>query len=45
MTFQQVANLDDLKPGGALKVTVDGLPIALVRDSAGEVHALSLIHI
>jgi 3-phenylpropionate/trans-cinnamate dioxygenase ferredoxin subunit len=40
MTFQQVANLDDLKPGGALKVTVDGLPIALVRDSAGEVHAL-----
>lgn len=40
MTRERVASLDSLKPGSALKVVVDGIPIALVRESSGEVHAL-----
>jgi 3-phenylpropionate/trans-cinnamate dioxygenase ferredoxin subunit len=40
MTRQLVASLDALAPGAALKVVVDGEPIALVRESTGAVHAL-----
>lgn len=40
MTRERVASLEALKPGGAIKVEIDGTPIALVRDSAGDVHAL-----
>jgi 3-phenylpropionate/trans-cinnamate dioxygenase ferredoxin subunit len=29
-----------LAPGAAIKVVVDGTPIALVRESTGDVHAL-----
>ena len=40
MTRERVASLDALKPGSAIKVVVDGVPIALVRESSGDVHAL-----
>ncbi len=40
MTRELVANLDSLAPGSAVKVVVDGHPIALVRESSGSVHAL-----
>ena len=32
--------LDELEPGTAKKVVLDGIAIAVVRDSAGSVHAL-----
>lgn len=31
---------DDLEVGAAVRVVIDGLPIALVKDSAGAVHAI-----
>jgi 3-phenylpropionate/trans-cinnamate dioxygenase ferredoxin subunit len=37
---ERVAALADLRPGSALKVVVDGIPIALVRETEGSVHAL-----
>jgi 3-phenylpropionate/trans-cinnamate dioxygenase ferredoxin subunit len=40
MTRQLVANLDTLAPGKAIKVVIDGIPIALVRESSGTVHAI-----
>lgn len=40
MTRELVATLDSLAPGSAVKVVVDGHPIALVRESTGAVHAL-----
>jgi 3-phenylpropionate/trans-cinnamate dioxygenase ferredoxin subunit len=40
MSRELVASLEALKPGSALKVVVDGIPIALVRESQGDVHAL-----
>lgn len=40
MTRERVASLADVKPGSAIKVVVDGIPIALVRESSGDVHAL-----
>lgn len=40
MTRERVATLDSLAPGSALKVVIDGIPIAVVRESSGEVHAL-----
>ena len=40
MSRELVASLDSLKPGAALKVVVDGIPIALVRETEGSVHAL-----
>ena len=40
MTRERVAALSDLKPGSAIKVSIDGTPIALVRESNGDVHAL-----
>ncbi len=38
---ERVASLDDLEPGEALQVIVDGQMIAVVRDEAGGVHALA----
>jgi 3-phenylpropionate/trans-cinnamate dioxygenase ferredoxin subunit len=40
MTRQLVATLDTLAPGKALKVVIDDIPIALVRETSGAVHAL-----
>jgi 3-phenylpropionate/trans-cinnamate dioxygenase ferredoxin subunit len=40
MTRQLVANLDTLAPGKSIKVVIDDIPIALVRESSGTVHAL-----
>jgi 3-phenylpropionate/trans-cinnamate dioxygenase ferredoxin subunit len=40
MSRELVASLEALKPGSAMKVVVDGIPIALVRESQGDVHAL-----
>ncbi|AVG24011.1 Fe-S synthesis ferridoxin [Pontimonas salivibrio] len=35
-----VCKAEDVAPGTALKVTIDGVPIALVKDSAGDLHAI-----
>jgi 3-phenylpropionate/trans-cinnamate dioxygenase ferredoxin subunit len=35
-----VCRLADLAPSAALPVVVDGVPVAVVRDAAGGVHAL-----
>ena len=40
MTRELVATLDSLAPGTAVKVVIDDIPIAVVRESSGEVHAL-----
>ena len=40
MASTKVASVADLVPNTALKVVVDGTPIAVVLDSAGEVHAI-----
>lgn len=40
MTRERVATLESLAPGSAIKVVIDGVPIALVRESTGAVHAL-----
>ena len=40
MAATKVASVADLVPNTALKVEVEGTPIALVLDSAGEVHAI-----
>ena len=40
MTRERVASLADVKPGSAIKVVVNGIPIALVRESTGDIHAL-----
>lgn len=40
MTRQLVATLDTLAPGSAIKVVIDDIPIAVVRESSGTVHAL-----
>jgi 3-phenylpropionate/trans-cinnamate dioxygenase ferredoxin subunit len=40
MTRQLVANLNTLAPGKSIKVVIDDIPIALVRESSGTVHAL-----
>ena len=40
MASTKVATLSDLVPNAALKVVVDGTPIALVLDSTGAVHAI-----
>jgi len=36
----KVCRADDLGVKSALKVTIDGVPIALVKDSAGSIHAI-----
>ncbi|MBC7724476.1 MAG: non-heme iron oxygenase ferredoxin subunit [Burkholderiaceae bacterium] len=40
MTAVKVCSESDLDVGAAVRVVIDGLPIALVRDSAGAVHAI-----
>jgi 3-phenylpropionate/trans-cinnamate dioxygenase ferredoxin subunit len=40
MTRELVATLDSLTPGKSIKVVIDDLPIAVVRESTGEVHAI-----
>ena len=40
MTRQLVTNLDTLAPGTAIKVVIDEIPIAVVRETSGTVHAL-----
>ena len=40
MASTKVVSVSDLVPNTAVKVVVDGVPIAVVLDSAGEVHAI-----
>ncbi len=40
MSGEKLFPLSELSPGSAKKVVVDGIAIAVVRDSAGAVHAL-----
>jgi len=40
MTRERVASLEALRFGKALKVVIDGIPIAVVRESSGDVHAI-----
>jgi 3-phenylpropionate/trans-cinnamate dioxygenase ferredoxin subunit len=40
MSGEKVFSLDELEPGTAKKVVLGGVAIAVVRDSAGAVHAL-----
>jgi 3-phenylpropionate/trans-cinnamate dioxygenase ferredoxin subunit len=40
VTRELVATLDSLLPGKSIKVVIDDIPIAVVRQSTGEVHAI-----
>jgi len=40
MTATRVCALDELAPATAMKVVIDGKPISVVKDSAGDVFAL-----
>ncbi|GAA3901856.1 non-heme iron oxygenase ferredoxin subunit [Microbacterium invictum] len=40
MTAQKVLNLSDLEQDTAVRVVIDDVPIAVVLDSSGEVHAI-----
>jgi 3-phenylpropionate/trans-cinnamate dioxygenase ferredoxin component len=40
MTAQRVCSLSDLEQDAAVRFEVDGVPMAVVLDSAGEVHAI-----
>jgi len=40
MASTQICALDDLEPNQAVKVDIDGIPIAVVRDSSGAVFAI-----
>ncbi|GAA4356251.1 non-heme iron oxygenase ferredoxin subunit [Microbacterium rhizosphaerae] len=40
MSATRVCSLSELEPDSARRVVVDGVPIAVVLDSAGEVHAI-----
>ncbi|HET8895961.1 MAG TPA: non-heme iron oxygenase ferredoxin subunit [Protaetiibacter sp.] len=40
MTAQKVCPVEELSPSSARRVVLDGEPIAVVRDSAGDVHAI-----
>ncbi len=40
MSLVKVCAVEDLTVSSAIKVTIEGVPIALVKDSAGDVHAL-----
>lgn len=40
MTASKICALDDLEPNQAVKVDIDGVSIALVKDSAGAVFAI-----
>ncbi len=36
----RICSADDLEVGSAVRVVIDGIPIAVVRDSAGAIHAI-----
>jgi 3-phenylpropionate/trans-cinnamate dioxygenase ferredoxin subunit len=36
----KICSYDDLEPDQAIKVEIDGIPMAVVRDSAGDVFAI-----
>ncbi len=40
MAAVKVCGVNDLSVSSAVKVTIDGVPIALVKDSAGDIHAI-----
>jgi 3-phenylpropionate/trans-cinnamate dioxygenase ferredoxin subunit len=40
MSAVKICSLDDIPVNQPLKVTIEGLPIAVVKDSAGTVHAI-----
>lgn len=40
MTRTRACSVDELAPNQALRVVIDDVPIAIVRDAAGEVHAI-----
>lgn len=40
MTAQKVLSLSDLEQDTAVRVEVDGVPMAVVLDAEGEVHAI-----
>jgi len=40
MTAQKVCAVEELSVSSARRVVLDGVPIAVVRDSAGDVHAI-----
>jgi 3-phenylpropionate/trans-cinnamate dioxygenase ferredoxin subunit len=40
MTAQRACGVDDVAVSAALKVELDGIAVAIVKDSAGEIHAL-----
>lgn len=40
MSAQRVCAVDELSPAAARRVVLDGIPIAVVRDSEGAVHAI-----
>jgi 3-phenylpropionate/trans-cinnamate dioxygenase ferredoxin component len=40
MALVKICGEDEIKPNQAVKVVVEGVPIALVKDSAGTVHAI-----
>ena len=41
MSARRVASLADLPGVGAIRVVIDGLPVAVVRDELGDIHAVS----
>ncbi len=40
MASTKICSYDDLEPDQAVKVEIDGVPMAVVRDSAGDVFAI-----
>jgi 3-phenylpropionate/trans-cinnamate dioxygenase ferredoxin subunit len=40
MALIRICREEEIQPGQAVKVVVEGVPIALVKDSAGAIHAL-----
>lgn len=40
MARTRACSADELAPNQALRVVIDDVPIAIVRDSAGEIHAI-----
>ncbi|HYI32950.1 MAG TPA: non-heme iron oxygenase ferredoxin subunit [Glaciibacter sp.] len=40
MASTKICSYDDLEPDQAVKVEIDGIPMAVVRDSAGDVFAI-----
>ena len=40
MSAVKVCAVNDVSVSTAVKVTIDGVPIALVKDSAGDLHAI-----